>query len=106
VGAELARAIAPTNPTASNVLVTNMGCLLFLFVAVIQHATVSAGSYGTLTGFDRRSSTSSMIWTAYSRAAPSIGQEYAVFVIEAVRVTDDEAVTRHSVSAHLVLIRP
>jgi hypothetical protein len=50
VGAGLARAIAPTNPTASNVLVTNMGCLLFLFVAVIQHATVSAGSNGTPTG--------------------------------------------------------
>jgi hypothetical protein len=29
-GAALAMAIAPTNPSASNVLVTNMGFLLFL----------------------------------------------------------------------------
>jgi hypothetical protein len=36
---------------------------------------------------------------------PVIEQDYAVFVIEAVRVTDGEPVTRHAVSAHSSIFR-
>jgi hypothetical protein len=36
---------------------------------------------------------------------PIIGQEYAVFVIEAVRVTDGEAVARHAAIAHSLIFR-
>jgi hypothetical protein len=36
---------------------------------------------------------------------PIIEQEYAVSVIEAVRVTDGEPVARHAVSAHSLIFR-
>ena len=38
-------------------------------------------------------------------SGPIIEQDYAVFVIVAVRVTDGEAVTRHAVSAHSLIFR-
>jgi hypothetical protein len=38
-------------------------------------------------------------------SGPIIEQEYAVFVIETIRVMDGEAVTGHAVSAHSSIFR-